>query len=90
MARTMIVDNTEIYRALVSRKHPSRGVIQKAYGPHDSRAHAQDYDSGFVWPARVEKQVLEPQWIVGIGNVLEWHTIDTKYTNGGEDVNWDD
>lgn len=87
MARTMRVDNTDIYRALVSRKHPDRGIIRTAYGPHDSKGRARDHDSGFIWPARVEKQVLR---VVGYEGELEWGTIETKYTNGGEDVEWDD
>lgn len=88
MARTMTIDNTEIYRALVSRKHSNGRVTQVAYGPQTSKAHAQD--RGRSWekvPSRVEKQVLR---VVGYEGELEWGTIETKYTNGGEEVNWDD
>lgn len=87
MARTMMIDNTEIYRALVSRKLPSGKVTQIAYGPQASKAHAQD--RGRSWdsfPSRVEKQVLRPDE----NCQLYWDTIDTKYASGGEDVNWND
>lgn len=87
MARTMAIGNTEIYRALVSRKLPNGKVTQVAYGPQASRAHAQD--RGRSWdsfPSRVEKQVLQ---VVSYLGELGWVTIDTKYASGGEDVNWD-
>ncbi len=94
MARTTTVDNTDIYRALVTYFYGfdlNEKKFQTAYGPHDSKAHARDHDAQYRGgPTRVEKQVLRPQWIVGVGNVLEWVTIETKYTNGGEEVNWDD
>jgi hypothetical protein len=85
MARTMTVDSTDVYRALVSRKTVN-GIIQNAYGPHSSRAHARDHQSHTRFaPARVEKQKL----VAGVDFSLSWVTVDTKYTNGGEDVNWD-
>ncbi len=86
MARAMTADNTEIYRALVSRKLPNGKVTQIAYGPQASKAHAQD--RGRSWedaPSKVEKQVLRPNEDCQ----LYWFTIEIKYTNGGEDVNWD-
>lgn len=89
MARTMTIDNTEVYRALVTYVSSYNGkVAQAAYGPYDSRAHARDHDARWrKGPTRVEKQVLR---VVGYEGELEWGTLETKYTNGGEDVEWDD
>lgn len=85
----MTVDNTEIYRALVSRKLSNGKVAQVAYGPQASKAHAQDYGARYrKGPTRVEKQVLTARY--DADPIMSWETIDTKYTNGGEDVEWDD
>ncbi len=94
MARTMMVDNTEIDRALVTTYGYSGKIQQAAYGPHGSKAHARDHNAKWrLQPTRVEKQKLVPAigWFEGHTAMLgmEWETIETKYTNGGEDVNWD-
>ena len=97
MARTMTVDSTDVYRALVTYRYGfdlNEKQFQVAFGPYSSKAHVQDYDASYRnGPTRVEKQVLvhsyrEPDWNVEPG--VYWETIDTKYTNGGEDVEWDD
>lgn len=97
MARTMNVDQTDIYRMLVTRRGEDGRQRQTAYGPHDMSNMARDWETkGYVGslPARQEKQQLMA-WIRfdehdSPYSVLEWTTIRTTYTNGGEGVEWDD
>lgn len=92
MARIMSVDNVTIYRMLVTRKMDSGKNFQTAFGPHDVSSAAKDYTFNSYWgnePARKQKQKLE---VVQTGRgecVLDWVTISTTYSHGGEEVNWD-
>lgn len=98
MARTMSIDNTDIYRTVVDvlyRGNLDADAVQTTvYGPHDSKPSNKDYTSGWgAEPRRITKQQLhctysnEGGWNVEPG--LEWHTYSVTYKNGGEGVNWD-
>ena len=96
MARTMSIDNTDIYRTVVDqlfRGDLEADAIQTTtYGPHDSKSSNRDYtDSEWArslrrsGPRRITKQQLD---IDMGGEHLVWATYSVTYTNGGEDVNW--
>lgn len=89
----MNVDQTDIYRLLVSRERRLDGQFRTAYGPYDDPSSARDWGSGLKLPTKQEKQVLmATAFCEGFGEraaELEWVTIKTTYTNGGEDVDWD-
>lgn len=85
MARTMRDDNTEIYRMRVSFLQGNGKQGMEIYGPHDQSNQARNhYWTGFT-VRREEKQMLRPDE----NGQLYWHTIRTKYFNGGEGVEWD-
>lgn len=89
MARIMSVDSTEIYRMLVTRKMDNGKSFQTAFGPHGASSSARDYTFNSYWgdqPARKEKQKL----VATDYMTLKWITIKTTYTDGGEDVDWDE
>jgi len=94
MARTMNIDNTDIYRMVVDYKYyrePDSSIFQDVYGPHDSSNQARDHDGYRKGPARLRKQKLKPTDLRDLyPDGLVWQTIKTTYTNGGEDVNWDE
>lgn len=92
MARIMSVDNTDIYRMLVTRKMDGGKSFQTAFGPHDVSSAARDYTFNSYWgnePARREKQKLMVVPKGGYDIKLEWVTVKTTYANGGEEVEWD-
>ncbi len=96
MARTMRVDSIDIYRAVVDVLHvgdqwiDGRRVSTTVYGPHDNSQHARSWNS--YWdrdkPTRMQKQKLTARY--DADPIMFWNTVKTTYTNGGEDVNWDE
>lgn len=104
MARTMSIDNTDIYRAVVDELYPSSKLNDRlgrmgttVYGPHDSKSQNKDWTNGGGGsnnPRRITKQQLAPVHTEESDGhpalTLEWFTYSVTYKNGGEDVNWDE
>lgn len=89
MARTMRIDNTDIYRTVVEMAPPGRNVLTYVYGPHDSKSSNKDYTENKYWedePRRITKQKLVHSYLGG--GKLIWSTYNVTYKNGGEGVNW--
>ena len=87
MARIMSSDGTDIYRMLVTRKWTNGKNWVAAFGPYawPNTCRTQD----LMGPTKQEKQKLEVETFGSLAPRLEWVTIGTTYTNGGEEVNWD-
>lgn len=86
MPRTMRMEDTEIYRAVVSTKQDGGGVSTVIYGPHDSSNQARDHRIRSTSnPVRIVKQKLE-----GDIDGLYWQVIKTYYRNDGESADWDE
>jgi hypothetical protein len=90
----MIVDSTDVARALVDKLYPSGAVSTKAYGPYAGSTSCRDMEPHGARPTRVRKQKLtawaDEDYYGTPDSGLTWKTIKTTYTNGGEDVEWDD
>lgn len=93
MPRTMDVGSTGVVRALVDRLdtgdeyRPECRVITVAYGPYADSTSCRDMMPNGR-PTRVQKQKLIHSY--SEGGKLIWSTVKTTYTNGGEEVDWDE
>lgn len=87
MARTMKLDQTDIYRMVVTERRADNSFGVDVYGPHDQSNQARDHEVWTRGPHRLQKQKLSYSYLEG--GKLIWSTIRTEYRNGGEKVEWD-